>query len=201
MSKKSKRAHAVKEQVIAALDAMKSLSDDEKYQVALEAWCEILLHEVKAGKLSKTAASLDLMSSALSAFDGGKSHAFLRMCYPIKAWRDETVEIPKAWVRPLAEAWQAYKVAGPETTLGEVMGVEGGGQGKRPARFVMQSLKKEIRRANDVDIEIGVAAMDSQFLSKEDAIAAVAERHGISADAVKMAYNSAVGKRGGHFPK
>lgn len=199
--KKPEKAAAIKAHGEALLDAFRELDDFEKFQVALESWSEVLLREAQDGNLSRAAVSLDLMSAALSAFDAGKSHADLRPCYPIEAWRSETIEIPKAWVRPLADAWQAYKKSGPETDLGEVLGVEGGGQGKQPARVVLRSLQEDARRFNDVEIERTHAAIDGKFISLENAIATVAGRHGVSSDAVKRSYNKIREKRGNSFPK
>lgn len=196
MSKKRERAGKLRKETEALVGAMSSLSEQEKYLVSLEAWARMLLGELQERRLSQAAVSLDLLSSISSAHDGGLRHSDLRDAYPVKAWREDTVEVPRAWVNSLVEGWRKYRLAGPETNLGEVLGVEGGGQGQQPARVAFNNLRQDVHRYNAVSIEQRAGALDGTFLSQEQARASVAESLGLSDDAVKRSVSRVRRKKG-----
>ena len=142
---------------------------------------------VEEDDLPRSAIAFEAMASAFSAFEAGKTHSDIRDAYPVRAWREDTVEVPRAWLRELVECWEKYKKAPESTDLGEAFGIDGSGQGRRPVRARLGRRKRDIRRVNLVVDHYLSAVLDEDRPSWNRAIEAVAEHEGVSADTVKRA--------------
>ena len=85
------------------------------------------------------------------------------------------VTVPMWVVLNLASAWNAYRDAPSAKTFGEVLGIEGGGQGKWPAMKDWMKKNRDLRLVLEVH-RIRVEAKErGQRLSLEKAYASVAE--------------------------
>lgn len=157
-------------------------------------FCEELNWRIRTlldeSSLPKAAVLFEVMESVLSAFDSGLKHGDVSAGYPVKAWREETVEIPRAWLGLLIEGWSAYKEAPAGTTIGEVLKLEGGGQGKAQARKNLNRLNERIRLSNLVAVEYLLERAEGGIGSWDRACELVAERQGKSVDTVKRAHDS-----------
>lgn len=138
--------------------------------------------------LPEAAVAFEMMQSAFSAFEGGLEHNDIADAYPKTAWRKDTVEIPRDWLRVLVEGWAKYKSGNTGSTLGEAFGVEGGGQGRQPIRERMDQINRDIRLSNKVIIEYGSAQADNGSATLDRAFHAVAEDEGVSVDTVRRAH-------------
>lgn len=157
-------------------------------------FCEELNWRIRTlldeSSLPKAAVFLEAMQSVLSAFECGLKHEEVSAGYPKKAWREETVEIPRAWLGLLVEGWSTYKEAPAGTTIGEVLELEGGGQGKAQARKKLNRLNERIRLSNFVVVEYLLEREETGTGSWERAIELVAEHQKKSIDTVKRAHGS-----------
>jgi hypothetical protein len=157
---------------------------DKKFVNEVSGWARILLDETD---LPRTAIALEMMTIALSAFDEGFTHAEIADAYPVEAWRKDTVEVPRAWIRELVDCWRTYKDAPTGTDFGEAFKIDGQGQGRRPVRSDFEAFAKVGRRRNEVVIEYLMARAAGQRPSWNAAIAKVAIAEGVSTDTVKGA--------------
>ena len=61
-----------------------------------------LIAATEDDKLPKELVALEVIQSAFSAFEVGKEHADFQAGYPVLAWREDVVSIPRALLRPLS---------------------------------------------------------------------------------------------------
>jgi hypothetical protein len=133
------------------------------------------------------AVAFEMMQSAFSAFEGGLAHKDIADGYPVAAWREDTVEIPRAWLRVLVEGWEKYKEASTGSTVGEALGIEGGGQGKLPIREKLSQLTKDIRLSNKALVEYRARQLEDGHASWNKAYGIVANSESVSEETVKRA--------------
>ncbi len=93
------------------------------------------------------------------------------------------VAVPMWVVQNLARAWNAYRDADSAITFGEVLGIEGGGQGKRRAKEAWMKKNRDLR----LTLEVHKRRVESG-LSLEKAYSSVAESKGTSEDIVRHAW-------------
>lgn len=129
----------------------------------------------------------DLLESVFSAFEGGRTHPEISEAYPVEAWRTDTVEVPRAWMRELVTGWTKYKDSPTGATLGEAFGFEGHGQGVSPARKKLVSLNRNIHLSNAVLKEYLFERGNGGSGSWERACGVIADAEGLSLDTVKRA--------------
>jgi hypothetical protein len=90
-------------------------------------------------------------------------------------------------LRPPLEAWVRYKDSGPQKTIGECLGIEGGGQGKPQLKTALKRVNLQKKYSNAVRLEYLVAQHDGGRISWEQAISIVAENENESVATVKRA--------------
>ena len=146
-----------------------------------------LIAAIEDDKLPKELVALEVIQSAFSAFEAGKEHADFQAGYPVLAWREDVVSIPRALLRPLVEAWAKYKASPSGTTFGECLNIEGGGQGKQPALSTLKALNKQAKLSNEVMREYLISPIEGSEMSYETAISTVADTYSISDATVKRA--------------
>lgn len=139
--------------------------------------------------LPKAAVAFEMMQSAFSAFEGGLAHKDIADAYPATEWREDTVEIPRDWLRVMVDGWAKYKSGNTGSTLGEAFSVEGGGQGRHPVRESLDQLNRNIRLSNKAEVEYRVAQAEGSNAAWERAFNAVAADEGVSEETVKRAHN------------
>jgi hypothetical protein len=137
--------------------------------------------------LPPTAITFEMIQSVLSAFAGGLAHSDIAEGYPVAAWREDTVEIPRAWLQELVVGWQKYKSGPVGSTFGESFGIDGRGQGKQPVRAKLRQLNKELRLSNEAIVEYLAERAEGGQGSWERAYGKVAASEGVSEDTVKRA--------------
>lgn len=103
--------------------------------------------------------------------------------------------VPVPWwiVHLLGKAWMNYKPAPQGTTIGEALGLEGGGQGKRPQRQLFETKLRDMNLALEVAHRIESVADEGQRESVEKAIAEVAEQFGHKERRVRAAWDKEKG--------
>lgn len=171
---------------IRASNKLASDDPEARFREQLHAWGKAL---IDGGEIPRAAISLDMMSSAFSAFEVGLEHQDISEGYPVRGWREDTVEVPRAWVRELVTGWRGYKDAPFGTTFGEALKLEGGGQGKSPVRRKFAKLKKSQNLSNAVVHEYLANLVEEGKGSQERAIETVAENEGVSVDTAKRAFD------------
>lgn len=100
------------------------------------------------------------------------------------------VTIPYWIIRELVTGWLTYKSAPAGKTLGECFGLEGGGQGKRPAKQKWEQQTRDLVAAVQVAILVHAAHEDGDHLSLEQAFAEIAETFDVSTDTIKRAWET-----------
>lgn len=146
-----------------------------------------LLEAESAGTICREAVAFETLLSAYSALAEGCSHNDIESAYPLTAWRERTVTIPKALLETLLNGWVKYRDAPSGSTFGEAFNLEGGGQGKHPVRHALKAYNEEIRLSQEVLVEYLAHSATEQRISYEQAIFRVAEKNGVSESKVKKA--------------
>lgn len=142
---------------------------------------------IEDSKLPRSAIIFEMLQSVNSAFEGGLAHNDVMHGYPVTAWREDTVEIPRAWLRVLAEGWEKYKSSPDGSTFGEAVGIDGRGQGNQPVRAQIRQLNKGLRLANMALVEFLAERAEGRQGSWESAFGKVAASEGVGEDSVKRA--------------
>ncbi len=167
---------------------MKSIESEDDFLEALSARARQLADSASNGKLPKSYASLEILTSIFSAFEGGINKEKIAACYPVAVWREDRVEVPRALLRSIVQCWMEYVDAETSLTLGEAFGLEGGGSGKRPTKALQHKLDRNRRLSNLAIVDYISSRMDGTPISQDAAFQAVAESEGVSYETVKKAY-------------
>ena len=125
------------------------MDDFEKYKEVLSARISQLLDRVEKGEVSKDYVAFEVLWSAFSAFERDMTHEDLKDAYPVEAWREDTVTLPRAIARRFADGWGSYRNTESNLSLGKVFELEGG-KGKSPTKKLSRTIDTEIRRSNEV---------------------------------------------------
>lgn len=185
MDKKNQRKPTLEN---AKLKQLLKLSDKEKFYDRLYFRSVDLLRYYSQEKIPKEVVAFETIQSISQAMEGGLTHEEMLDSYPVKCWKEDTVTLPKALLRPIVEAWIAYKAAPSGKTLGECLNVEGGGQGKPPFKKKLEKINRDTNLANEVVLEYLVATSVSKRISWEEAINRVAHNKEISSSTVNNAF-------------
>lgn len=137
--------------------------------------------------LSKSTIALEMLQSVFSAYENDVSHEELKDAYPVQAWREDTVQVPRAWLRVLVESWAKYKESPDGSSLGEAFHIEGGGQGQLPVRATLRNLKQETRLSKLAAVAYLMPDEHGSPKSWETALHEVAMDQGVSPSTVKRA--------------
>lgn len=138
--------------------------------------------------LPHTAITFEMIQSVLSAFEGGLVHDDVMHGYPVTTtWREDTVEIPREWLRVLVKGWEKYKSGPVGSSFGEAFGIDGSGQGNQPVRAQLRQLKKDIRHSNEAIVEYLAERAEGGQGSWDRAHGKVAASEGVKKDTVKRA--------------
>ena len=146
-----------------------------------------LIDEMEEGHIPREVVALECILSAFSFLDDGKTHDEIKHAYPIEAWREDTVTVPAAWLRVIAEGWLKYRQAPSGKTFGEVMNLEGGGQGAPRLKAAVERLNRETRLSNLVLVE-WLVGNDGGKMSQAKAIERVAYEEDLSVETVRNAW-------------
>ena len=127
----------------------------------------------------------------IAALLGGRIEGYsddeLRPSWP-ESWGSGEVTVPATLLNALSGAWLEYKKDVPGRTFGEVLGLEGGGQGRQ--RSVSRQITRDKRRqlGNEVAFIYAKPGENGERPSLAAAIEEVATKHGISFETVEGAY-------------
>lgn len=149
-----------------------------------------LADRVSSGDTAPAFASFELIMSIFSAYEGNMDPKELSNSYPLKAWREDQVKIPRALLRPLVDGWLNYRDGDAGLTVGKALGLEGGGQGRRPAVQLEKKRNKDQGLSNKVVVDLVASALEENFVSQDAAIQGVADSEGVSYEAVRKAFQS-----------
>ena len=145
-------------------DALASLKANADKIDALKARL-MQLDELRAKEeLTTTFIAFEALSSLLGSRIEGLSDGDLRPAW-LESWGDGTVEVPATLLKVLAESWVEYKDAPSGATLGEVFGLEGGGQGRSKIKDTQATRDLHRRLANEVGsryVAAGVAGENGE---------------------------------------
>ncbi len=167
---------------------MKLIESDDDFLEALNARARQLVDSASNGKLPESYASLEILTSIFSAFEGGIAKEKIAACYPVAAWREDRVEVPRALLGSVVQCWKEYVDVEASLTLGKAFGLEGGGSGKRPTKALQHKLDRDRRLSNLAIVDIISSRMEGAPISQDAAFQAVAESEGVSYETVKKAY-------------
>ncbi|WP_050524903.1 hypothetical protein [Pseudorhodobacter wandonensis] len=145
----------------------------------------------KEGNISEAYIALDLMRAMASAHNGGISSDEILAALPVKAWREDTVPIPFAFLRTLAMGWAEYlgqqNVEGGKT-LGHCFELEGRFQGAKGIARKAKTRDQLQRLAKLVVIEILFEESAGRHPKLMAAIKKVSVSEGKSEATVRNAY-------------
>ncbi len=169
---------------------MELITDKQRFLEAFRARSEQLADGVQSGDRNMAWASLELLASVFSVFNAEEPIDCdeLKSAYPVKDWRERQAIIPLAFLEPLVEAWASYKQDGDKRTLGEVLGLEGGGQGKTPIAALEQIKDRHRKLSNLVVVDIVWQSLQGQPITQDAAFQGVADSEGVSLETVQKAF-------------
>lgn len=143
------------------------------------------------GEISTQFIALEAFCSIVGAIREGYSEDEIINACP-DAWGTEdeqTVRVPIALLQALAWAWDDYKNADAGITLGEAFGVEGGGQGKQPAKKQQATRDRRRKLAAAVEVEYRAWEKIGRPITQAEAIEFVSENQRVKLSTVEAAFN------------
>lgn len=161
-----------------------------RFLARLRARSEQFRNRQEAGNLSDGYIALDLIRALYSAHGNVHPQA-VRSALDDPAWRTDTVEIPTAFIKVIAEAWGEYleQQSIPQgKTLGQCFKVEAQRQGRKGAAKLARTEDRAIALSNRVVEVILSAEEDGKPIKQTAAIALVAEREEVSEVTVRNAF-------------
>ena len=148
---------------------------------------ELLEDLLKRKKTNTTYVAFEALTSFLHGQLLGFTDVQLRETWP-DTWGQRTITVPSALLREIAEGWGDYLKAPSGTTLGEAMGLEGGGQGRQPLKSTVQQESRDLARVNAVLVEYIDASLGTEPISLQAAQERVAEQRGESPETIQKAH-------------
>ncbi|MEL7259290.1 MAG: hypothetical protein AAFN80_15870 [Pseudomonadota bacterium] len=167
---------------------MKEIRDKQRYLGALSSRIELLLDRVANGKASRPYVSLELLSSMLSALENEISFDEIKEALPVEAWRNDTVEVPRALLRPLVDGWLEYRDTESKKTLDECYQLTAKKSGSKPVKEKNATIDRDIMLSNLVVEEILILRGQNLPVNDTKAISIVAEKEGVSQSTARTAY-------------
>ena len=141
----------------------------------------------RSGNLPTSFIAFEGLSALLGARLSGYSDADIRACWP-EDWGGGEVTVPAAFLQVLGAAWLTYKEDVPGKTFGEILRLEGGGQGRKRVVSVQKTRDRHHRLGTEVALlYIGIPG-NGVKPKIADAIAAIADKHDVSPETVQDAY-------------
>ncbi|MDI3336646.1 hypothetical protein QKW60_09525 [Defluviimonas aestuarii] len=142
--------------------------------------------EVATGSQPESYAAFELLAAIFSARE--IDPAKLRAVFPVKAWREETVEVPVGLLRPIVLGWLNYIEPSNALSLGQSMQIEGDKQGVSPTRNLQATKDRDRRLAKQVVLDIVQTKLQGSTLSIDAACVSLAQREKVSLRVVERAY-------------
>ena len=167
---------------------MKFTNDEQKFLAEFRARAQQYVDRVVAGDLTKEFASFEMLMSIFSALEADFAEDKLTSHYPVKAWREDQVAVPRGLLRPLVDGWKEYIEGQPNLTLGKAMNLEGGGKGTSPVLKTEKTLDRNMALSNLVVVEIRLAELNHTPISQDAAIQAVVEAQNVNYETVRKAF-------------
>ena len=103
----------------------------------------------RSGNLPTSFIAFEGLSALLGARLSGYSDADIRACWP-EDWGGGEVTVPAAFLQVLGAAWLTYKEDVPGKTFGEILRLEGGGQGRKRVVSVQKTRDRHHRLGTEV---------------------------------------------------
>lgn len=167
---------------------MRKFEDEDDFLRALSARARQFADRVESGDLEKGFANFELLASIFSAHEGAIDKERLAACYPVQAWREDRVEVPRALLRELVEAWCRYRTSVDKTTLERELGIAAKVARGSPAKRVQATRDRHQRLSNLAVLEYLNAQLSDKPISWEAAYATVAESENASFGTVQAAH-------------
>lgn len=108
-----------------------------------------LLDEAPDRKIPQTVIAFEMLMSAYYASLEGWGHEDIKKGYPVEGWRNDTIEVPRDFIRVLVDHWEIYKNPKFKGKLDDAMYMSGDGTAKEK----LELLNKTIQAAN---LSIGI---------------------------------------------
>ena len=102
------------------------------------------LEEGPSRKIPETVVAFEMLMSAYYASMDGWTHEDIKNGYPPESWRNDTIEVPRAFIGVLVDHWERYKDPNYKRTLDEAMFMSGDGTAKEK----LELLSKTIQTSN-----------------------------------------------------
>lgn len=141
------------------------------------------------GEINEALIALETVAMTAGAKHEGISDEELRRTWP-RSFGDEAVSIPFVVLMKLALGWKDYVDAGAGRTFGEVMGLEGGGQGKQPQKSKLEKVFRDAERVNSVMNEKLQADKSGHPISDREAIERASQKLGQPSDTIEKAWKN-----------
>ena len=147
---------------------------------------ETLEEEREKGNLTTTYIAFEAMGAIFNGIKEGYSYEDILEAYPVD-WGSEQIILPSALIAPLVDVWSEYRATNCEKPLGEVLGLEGGGQGKSSAKKKLKTIIYHRNLAYRVETQYYKRA-EIEPISLRKAIKNIALQEGITVDTVEKAH-------------
>lgn len=151
---------------------MRLEEDETRFLRQLRARMVQFCERVSAGKLPAAYASFELLSALYSAKEIEQKK--LSETFPSQNWRDDTVEVPRALLAPLAQGWLRHREG--EVDLSAAFELAASSKGKKPSVKAELTRERDIRLSNMVVIELIEAELSGSTISVDAACATVQEK-------------------------
>lgn len=171
-----------------AVDEVPKVPPDELDRFLEQAYFRIRnnIAEMQKGKLNSQWVALEAIGVLFPLMENGADHDMLRNVYPVESWRKNTVEVPIELLGAIVSGWNKY--ADSSKTLGQAFGFEKVNRQGTPS---MKKVAEGIDRGRRISARVLVEHTqigDQEPVSKEIAIAKVADELGVSESTVERAY-------------
>jgi hypothetical protein len=143
--------------------------------------------KIRVGELPSSYVAIDAIASLLCARIEGCSDAELRACWP-SSWGNSEVTLPTALIYHISQAWIEYGKDSAGKTSGAVLGLEGGGKGRKGAVAAQRKRKQHNEYGRQVALLYTGLSAASNRPTLDKAIEEISEMHNVSFETVESAY-------------
>ncbi|WP_149754622.1 hypothetical protein [Roseivivax sediminis] len=140
------------------------------------------------GEITTSFIAFEAIAALMGGIAEGYSEDEIAKAWPREVWGTDTVSVPAALLRQIAQCWIKYRDPENESTLGEVFRVEGRGAGSHRAASIQRTRDKSRRLANLAIVKYLAEGASKEPLSVEAACAHVAEQEGVKSGTVEKAW-------------
>ena len=162
------------------------IEDEAEFFEKFEARARQFADRVVEGDLPKAYAALELIMSIYSARELDTERLF--RAFPVENWRDETIAVPTALLRPIVKGWMKYRRQAGKQSLEKALGIAAQTKGASSVVKTEKTTDRNRSLSNAAVLDYVASHLEGQPVSLDAVFAGVAEECGCKASAVETAY-------------